>query len=326
MRQGSAGRNRSRSREAVASREERHPEELDGPVGLLALEQSDPDFLSCVGKRVREARAQRGLTRKALSHAARVSERYLAQLESGEGNASIVLLRRVAAALNVRLADLLDETASAGAAGAVRRFLETLKPERMQEALRRLTQEFGRDESVRRKRIALIGLRGAGKTTLGNLLARALGRPFIELDREVEREAGVSLAEVFLLYGPAGYHRIEQRCLNRVIDSQTDAVLAVGGGIVSEPETYEFLLRNCYTIWLKARPEEHMARVVAQGDTRPMAGRTEAMDELRRILDSREPLYAKAEAVVDTAGQSLAESLRALQALTIAIEKRGPPT
>jgi len=286
------------------------------PAQLLAVDQSDPDFLAGVGKRVREARAQVGISRKALSQAARVSERYLAQLESGSGNASIVLLRRVAGALNVRLAELVEPAASQGTAAAIRLFLESLQPERIHDALCRLTQEFGRDQSVRRKRIALIGLRGAGKTTLGTLLAKALGRPFIELDHEVEREAGVPLSDVFLLYGPAGYHLIERRCLNRVVENQTSVVLAVGGGIVSEPDTYNALLANCYTVWLKASPEEHMARVVAQGDTRPMAGRAEAMNDLRRILASREPLYGQADAVVDTAGQPLVESLRALQALT----------
>jgi XRE family aerobic/anaerobic benzoate catabolism transcriptional regulator len=285
---------------------------------LVEVDPSDPDFLAGVGKRVREARARVGISRKVLSQAARVSERYLAQLESGDGNASILLLRRVAGALNVRIADLLEPPGFEGTSGAIRRFLESLRPERMHDALRRLTQEFGRDESVRRRRIAVIGLRGAGKTTLGKLLARALGRPFIELDREVEREAGVPLSDVFLLYGPAGYHLIERRCLDRVIESQTDVVLAVGGGIVSEPDTYNALLRSCYTVWLKASPEEHMARVVAQGDTRPMAGHAEAMNDLRHILAGREPMYGQADAVVDTAGQPLVESLRALQALTIA--------
>jgi XRE family aerobic/anaerobic benzoate catabolism transcriptional regulator len=138
-------------------------------------------------------------------------------------------------------------------------------------------------------------------------------RPFVELDKEIEREAGISLSEIFLLYGQAGYRRIERRCLERIIHSQDEMVLSVGGGIVSEPETYNLLLLNCFTVWVKARPEEHMARVVAQGDVRPMAGHAEAMDDLRNILSAREPLYAKADTTLDTSGRSVEESLAALQ-------------
>jgi XRE family aerobic/anaerobic benzoate catabolism transcriptional regulator len=279
----------------------------------IALNESDPDFLANLGRRVRAAREQRGMARKVLSRAANVSERYLAQLEAGEGNASVVLLRRVATALGVRLPDLLD----AGEAGAeqrlIRRFLDSLPPQRLEEVLRRLTHEYGQEEAVRRKRITLVGLRGAGKTTLGSALAKSLRRPLVELDKEIEREAGISLSEVFLLYGQAGYRRIERRCLERVINSQEDMVLTVGGGIVSEPETYNLLLLNCYTVWIKAAPEEHMARVVAQGDTRPMAGHAEAMEDLRNILAAREALYSKADAVVDTAGCPIDTSLAALR-------------
>jgi len=194
----------------------------------------------------------------------------------------------------------------------IRRFLDSLPPDRLEDVLRRLTAEFGQDEAVRRKRITLVGLRGAGKTTLGMALAKSLRRPFVELDKEIEREAGMSLSEVFLLYGQAGFRRIERRCLERIINSQDEIVLTVGGGIVSEPETYNLLLLNCFTVWIKAAPEEHMARVVAQGDTRPMAGHSEAMDDLRQILSSRESLYGKADAVVDTSGSTAQESFEAL--------------
>jgi XRE family aerobic/anaerobic benzoate catabolism transcriptional regulator len=286
----------------------------------IALHESDPDFLASLGRRVREAREQRGMARKVLSKTADVSERYLAALEAGEGNASIVLLRRVAAALGVRLADLLDSGEPVAEQRLIRRFLDSLPHGRLEDVLRRLTEEFGQDEAVRRKRITLVGLRGAGKTTLGMSLAKSLRRPFVELDKEIEREAGMSLSEVFLLYGQAGYRRIERRCLERIINSQDEIVLTVGGGIVSEPETYNLLLLNCFTVWIKAAPEEHMARVVAQGDTRPMAGHTEAMDDLRQILSSRESLYGKADAVVDTSGSTAQESFEALHgALT-----RGP--
>ncbi len=281
-----------------------------GPIGL---HQTDPEFLARLGRRVREAREQRGLARKVLSKGADVSERYLAALEAGEGNASIVLLRRVAAALGVRLTDLLDSGATVDEQRLIRRFLDSLAPGRLEEVLRRLTEEFGQDEAVRRKRITLVGLRGAGKTTLGLALAKSLRRPFVELDRQIEREAGMSLSEVFLLYGQSGYRRIEQRCLGRIINSQDEIVLTVGGGIVSEPETYNLLLLNCFTVWIKAAPEVHMARVVAQGDTRPMAGHAEAMDDLRKILASRESLYGKADSVVDTSGRTVEASFEALR-------------
>jgi XRE family aerobic/anaerobic benzoate catabolism transcriptional regulator len=163
------------------------------------------------------------------------------------------------------------------------------------------------------KRIALIGLRGAGKSTLGAKLARALAVPFVELDREIEREAGTSLSEIFLLYGQAGYRRYERRCLEKIIERTERAVIATGGSIVSEAGTYELLLSSCFTVWLKAAPEEHMERVIAQGDTRPMAGNDQAMEDLRRILDGRAMLYGQADVVVDTAGKSIETSLAELR-------------
>jgi len=282
------------------------------PIGLAA---SDPQFLLALGRRMRAARERDGLSRKALSKAAEVSERYLAALELGEGNASVILLRRVAAALGVHVTDLIEEAGATPERATLLRLLDSLSPERLHEALVRLSQEFGQDESVRRQRIALIGLRGAGKSTLGAALAQALGRSFIELDREIEREAGIGLSEVFLLYGQAGYRRIERRCLERLLQSRDPIVLSVGGGIVSESETFDLLLKQCYTVWIKARPEEHMARVLAQGDLRPMAGHAEAMEDLKRILASREPLYARADAVLDTAGVSVDASVTALRGL-----------
>lgn len=286
---------------------------MAAPAGPVALTKADPEFLASLGRRVREVREQRGMARKVLAQSADVSERYLAALEGGEGNASVILLRRVAAALGVRLTDLLDAGESDPEHRQLRRFVESLPPKRAQEALQRLMQEFGQEQAVRRKRITLIGLRGAGKSTLGNALARELRRPLVELDREVEREAGMELSEVFLLYGQQGFRRIERRCLERLINSQDDIVLTVGGGIVSEPDTYNLLLLNCFTVWIKAAPEEHMARVIAQGDMRPMAGNQEAMADLRSILSSRESLYAKADAVVDTSGSTVEKSFEALQ-------------
>ena len=181
----------------------------------------------------------------------------------------------------------------------------------------RLMRDFGHEESVRRKRIALIGMRGAGKSTLGTRLAREEGMPFIELDREIEKETGIPGREIFALYGQAGYRRIEKRTLERVIREHSRAVISVGGGVVSQPESFEMLLSNCLTVWVKATPEEHMARVMAQGDLRPMAGNDEAMDDLKRILEARQALYAKADTVLDTSGESADESFMKLRRLVI---------
>jgi XRE family aerobic/anaerobic benzoate catabolism transcriptional regulator len=273
----------------------------------------DAEFLAAMGRRVRDARERRGMARKVLSQSAGVSERYLAQLEAGEGNASVLLLRSVARALGLPLTDLIDGTGNPVEQRLIRRFLERLPEHRLEDVVFRLMRDFGHEESTRKKRIALVGLRGAGKSTLGHALAAELAVPFVELDREIEREAGISLSEVFLLYGQAGYRRIERRCLERMIDGQPEMVLTVGGGIVSEPDTYNLLLVNFFTVWVKASPTEHMARVVAQGDLRPMQGNGEAMSDLNRILDAREPLYGKADAMLDTSGERPEQSLSKLR-------------
>jgi len=273
---------------------------------------SDVELLAALGRRVRSAREERDFSRRFLAEAADVSERYLAQLEGGEGNASVILLRRIARALGMRLTDLLDADQSA-AQQRINRFVDGLPARRHEEVLQKLVSEFGADEAVRRKRIALIGLRGAGKTTLGGALAKELRRPFIELDAEIAREAGMAPSEIFLLYGPAGYRGIERRCLQRIVNSQSDLVMSVGGGVVSDPETYQSLLANCYTVWIKASPSEHMSRVIAQGDMRPMKGHAQAMDDLKGILAAREPLYSRADKVVDTSGESVEKSLAALR-------------
>jgi XRE family aerobic/anaerobic benzoate catabolism transcriptional regulator len=273
----------------------------------------DAHFLAAMGRRVRDARERRGMARKVLSQSAGVSERYLAQLEAGEGNASVLLLRSVARALGLPLTELIDGTGNPVEQRLIRRFLERLPEHRLEDVVFRLMRDFGHEESTRKKRIALIGLRGAGKTTLGSALAAELSAPFVELDREIEREAGISLSEVFLLYGQTGYRRIERRCLERMIEAHPEMVLTVGGGIVSEPDTYNLLLLNFFTVWVKASPNEHMARVVAQGDLRPMQGNGEAMSDLNRILDAREPLYSKADAMLDTSGERPEQSLSKLR-------------
>jgi XRE family aerobic/anaerobic benzoate catabolism transcriptional regulator len=284
------------------------------PQTAEELSSADSGFLAALGARVRELRERRGMTRKRTALEADVSERYLGQLEAGEGNVSILLLRRVAAALNVTLGEvLLPEQEDSVERRLIRRFLERIPAHRLEDVIFRLMREFGHEEALRRKRIALIGLRGAGKSTLGNLLAKELNVPFVELDGEVERETGLPLNEIFSLYGQAGYRRIERRCLERLIAQHDRLVLSVGGGIVAEEEGFKLLLGNCFTVWLKAAPEEHMARVVAQGDLRPMAGNEEAMEDLKRILAAREPLYRKADAVVDTSGQTMQASLAKLR-------------
>jgi XRE family aerobic/anaerobic benzoate catabolism transcriptional regulator len=254
------------------------------------------------------------MTRKQLAHEAGVSERHLAQLEGGEGNISIVLLRRITTALNVALSGLFGaETEAPAESQLIERFLHRLPSNRVQDVVSRLVREFGRDDEVRRNRIALIGLRGAGKSTLGLRLSQEMKIPFIELDREVEKDAGMPLAEIFSLYGQSGYRRIEKKTLDRVLLESDHAIISVGGGVVSEKETYDSLLANCYTIWIQARPEEHMSRVIAQGDFRAMADNDEAMEDLRSILEAREPLYRKADLHLDTAGESVEQSFTKLK-------------
>jgi XRE family aerobic/anaerobic benzoate catabolism transcriptional regulator len=279
----------------------------------------DAEFLQMLGKRVRSSREGLALSRRQLAEVAEVSERYLAQLELGAGNASITLLRRVARALGVRLTELLGSS-ERREQHLITRFLDGLSPERLNEVLQRLVHEFGAEESVRRKRIALIGLRGAGKSTLGAALAKHMRRPFVELDREIEQELAVGLSEIFLLYGQPGYRKAERRCLDRIIGGQGEVVISVGGGVVSEPETFQKLLTNCYTIWVKASPTEHMSRVIAQGDMRPMKGHAQAMQDLKNILSARTPEYARADAIVDTSGKSIEKSLAALKRVAISTE------
>ncbi|TMG85949.1 MAG: helix-turn-helix domain-containing protein [Betaproteobacteria bacterium] len=299
-------------RQAIAADVER-PRNASASVGT-----ADAAFLAAMGRQVREARERRGLARRALAQAADVSERYLAQLEAGDGNASVLLLRHVADALGMPMAELLDPRERSPEQRLIRRFMERLPEHQLEEVLFRLMRDFGEASARRRRRIALIGLRGAGKTTLGTALSKELGYSFVELDLEIERDARMSLSEVFMLYGQAGYRRIEARCLERLLETHSQMVLTVGGGIVSETETYHSLLRNCFTVWIRAAPEEHMARVVAQGDMRPMQGHEEAMEDLKRILSARESLYRKADVTVDTTGEQPEQSLGKLREAVLA--------
>ena len=275
---------------------------------------SESDQLRMLGDRVRQARARRGMSRKLLAGHSGVSERYLAQLEKGQGNISILLLRRIAQALDLPLETLVLEGPEPPVELAyMLELLRRLPVEELKRARQFLLEQFGGVDSVsRRRRIALIGLRGAGKSTLGALLGERLKVPFIELDRLIEEQAGVPLNEIFDLRGQSGFRRLERFCLEQVLERFPRFVLATSGSLVSEPATYERLLTSCIAIWLRTTAQEHMARVVAQGDMRPMAGNPEALADLERILTSREALYRRADEVIDTSGYTVAESFEVL--------------
>src|SRR3954451_22446491 len=263
-------------------------------------------FLEQLGQRVRNMRALRGMSRKVLAKVSGISERYIAQLESGKGNVSIVLLRRVSGAMGAHVEDLIPSSDPVPDWPVIRDLLRKASPTQIAQA--RDVLSGGTSSTHRRPAfsgIALIGLRGAGKSTLGKRLAERIGWKFVELNKEIERQNGLSVAEIINLYGQEGFRRMEQAALGQLLARKDLMVLATGGGIVSEPLTFDLILSSFYTIWLKAEPEEHMARVRGQGDLRPMADDRSAMAELRNILVSREPLYARASAVVDTAGLSV---------------------
>jgi XRE family aerobic/anaerobic benzoate catabolism transcriptional regulator len=274
--------------------------------------------LAELGARVRAWRARRGMTRKQLASDSGLSERFLADVESGKGNVSINSLEAAAQALNITILELLQD-APRPALARVHGVLSRLDDGQLDQAFAQLSASFGLDSSQgREQRIALIGLRGAGKSTLGAQLAQQRGVPFVELDREIEREAGTSMNEILLLHGQAGYRRYERRALLRIAeDHGAGVVMTTGGSIVSERETFDLLQSHFYCVWLKASPEEHMSRVVAQGDMRPFdstrGATNEALDDLRRILASREQLYARADAVVDTAARTVKQSLKDLE-------------
>jgi len=251
------------------------------PSTLQREDQAEAAYLGRLGDRVRAWRAAHAMTRKSLALASGVSERYLAQLEAGQGNISVLLLRKLAHAMQVPVEVLVREHGAA----------------------------------ARDARIALLGLRGAGKSSLGVKLAQALDVPFIELDGEVEKEAGAPLGEVFSIYGQEAFRRFERKALARVLKAHPRAVIAAGGSLVTDPDTYNLLLDHCTCVWLKATPEDHMQRVMAQGDMRPFKGSPAALEEIRRLLADRSRLYARADAVVDTTQRTLKQSLAELKAL-----------
>jgi XRE family aerobic/anaerobic benzoate catabolism transcriptional regulator len=287
--------------------------QAEAPAGA---EQPRDALLAALGERVRSLRARRGLTRKAVAQAAGVSERHLANLEYGIGNASILVLQQVAGALHCSLAEMVgDVTTSSPEWLLIRELLEN----RSEADLRRVRVTIGEllgtgaVDPGRGRRIALIGLRGAGKSTLGRMLAEALDLPFIELSREIEKVAGCSVREIHDLYGTNAYRRYERRALEETVQIYGEVVIATPGGIVSDPATFNELLAHCTTVWLQASPEEHMGRVAAQGDLRPMAASKEAMEDLRRILDGRAAFYSKADLRVDTSAKSLQQAFDLLR-------------
>jgi XRE family aerobic/anaerobic benzoate catabolism transcriptional regulator len=275
------------------------------------MDASVSALIQRVGERVRKAREQRGIPRRVLSEMSGVSPRYLAQLEAGEGNISIGLLQRVAIALDHRIEWLLgDEDPWTSEALRVADLYRTANADVRQTVLRTLNPEPAK--TMRAHRICLIGLRGAGKSTLGARAGKALKIPFVELNREIKDHSGMPVDEVMALYGQEGYRKLEAQAINRVIATHEEMVLAVAGGIVIEPETYAIVLSHFHTIWVKASPAEHMARVRAQGDERPMAGNPEAMEQLKSILNSRASLYDRALVQLDTSGQTVDASLDGL--------------
>ena len=255
------------------------------------------------------------MSRRVLAAASGVSERYLAELERGAGNASLLVLRQIAEALSVRIADLTSERPDQPVELmlAIHR-LEQLSGDDLLAARRLLTERFGRVAQPE-GRVALIGLRGAGKTTLGRRAADAVGVPFIELGREIERAGGKSIGEIYAEAGQEGFRRLEYEQLERVVKSTSRAVIATGGSLVTEPATFDLLLSTCAVVWLKAAPADHLARVTAQGDRRPMEQSRQAADDIEAILARRTPLYAQASATIDTSKLSEADALAELTRL-----------
>jgi XRE family transcriptional regulator, aerobic/anaerobic benzoate catabolism transcriptional regulator len=286
----------------------------------VAVEPNGADdkhpFLVALGERVRNLRSRRGMTRRALAAGADVSERHLANLEYGTGNVSILVLLQVARALQCSLAELVgDVTTSSPEWLLLRELLEARDETTLRRVREHVAQTVGMGadaaeqgdarRAARRSRIALIGLRGAGKSTLGRMLADELGFTFVELSGEIEKFAGCSIAEIQALYGQNAYRRYERRALEETIQIYPDAVIATPGGIVSDAATFNLLLTHCTSVWLKADAEDHMKRVVAQGDMRPMAASREAMEDLKAILAGRSAFYAKADMQIDTSAQDL---------------------
>ncbi len=281
-------------------------------------DSADTQLLVSLGERVRALRERRGITRKALSLATGVSQRHLANLEYGEGNVSVLVLDQVAAALNCSLAELIgDFTTLSPEWLTIRAMLADRSEADLRRARIAIDETLARAQpaAVSTRRIALIGLRGAGKSTLGKMLADSLDCPFVELSREIEQLAACTIGEIQALYGSSAFQRYQKRALFETIATHEDAVIAVPGGIVADAEAFDLLLANCCCVWLQATPEDHMQRVVEQGDFRPMQGNREAMQDLQNILQARQPYYTQAQFRLDTSEQSLSRTFERLRGL-----------
>jgi XRE family aerobic/anaerobic benzoate catabolism transcriptional regulator len=281
--------------------------------------RADAAFAGEVGRMVRLGRAKRGMSRRQLAQESGTSERYLAQIEGGAGNPSILVMRAISDALEIPLFEMLPQTGGLSAPYA--RIIDLLgraSPGDLSAIAETIERRIdGAAATDRARRIGLVGLRGAGKSTLGRMLADKLGVPFIELDRLVEQEYGASVPLLIEMSGLATFRRHERACLGRVVSENESAVIATAGGIVSNPETYGLLLRRTHTVWISAQPEEHMSRVMKQGDFRPMARNREAMADLHAILDARRGDYARAQAQLDTSGATVLQSLAKLQKIVM---------
>lgn len=285
----------------------------------------EESYLHLIGERVRLLRARRGMSRRVLAQASGVSERYLAELERGAGNASLLVVRQIAGAMNIAIQELVSDRPDPSVDLAlVRHQIDALDAEDVRELRAFITGRWGRAFEPA-GRVALIGLRGAGKTTLGRRSAETLAVPFVEIDREIERASGLPLADLFAAEGQAGFRKFERGALEAVVQAHDRAVIATGGSIVTEPGTFDLLLSTCHVVWLKATPEEHMQRVVAQGDWRPMKASQEAMKDLEAILESRSGLYGQAHAVFETSGRSEDEAVQDLARLLAPMVAAGTP-
>jgi XRE family aerobic/anaerobic benzoate catabolism transcriptional regulator len=271
---------------------------------MKQIADSRHPFLVALGDRVRLLRAKVGMTRKQLSVATRISERHLANLESGTGNVSVLILVELAKAFDLAVPQLLSD--------AGHEKISLTGASHKTSSIQKLQQP------LRHQRIALIGLRGAGKSTLGGMLAKSFGYRFVEISREIERLAGSSLPEIYNLYGDAAYRRFERKAIREIVSLKEPVVIATPGGVVADADSFEILLRQCTTVWLQAKPLDHLSRVRAQGDNRPMAAtrttQRAAIDDLKSILQTREPQYARADITFNTSDYDLATCQKLLLA------------